>query len=94
MATLEEMDGKLDTIITNIATINQRCVDRGRVLDGHGKTLYGENGLGGVVAKVTTLNGANTTRKEWAMRIISPIISAVLVAAIFGLFVMWKLSGT
>jgi len=94
MTTLEDIDLKLDTVITSIATINQRCIDRGRTIDGHGKTLYGNDGTGGVVAKVNTLNTANKTRKEWAMQIVSPIISALIVAAIFGLFAMWKFSGT
>ena len=92
MASLEIMDGKLDKIIKSIATIEQRCVDRGRTMDGHRKTLYGENGLGGVVAKVNTLNGINTTKKEWAMKILGPIISAFVIAALFGLFAIWKFS--
>lgn len=95
---LADMDGKLDTVLTGIATINQRCLDRGRTIDGHGKTLYGDNGTGGVVAKVNTLNStveteqkSNTTKNEWAMRIIGPIISALVVSAILGGLILWKL---
>jgi hypothetical protein len=92
MASLEEMDGKLDRIITSVAKIEQRCIDRGVTIDGHRKTLYGNDGTGGVVAKVNTLNGINTTKEKWAMRIIGPIISALVIAALFGLFAMWKFS--
>ena len=98
---LNDMDGKLDSVLTGIATINQRCIDRGRAIDGHRKTLYGDNGTGGVVAKVNTLSSVaktakdiNTTKKEWAMRILGPVISGLIVAAVLGLLVMWKLSGT
>lgn len=100
MATLEEMDGKLDMIITSIATIKQRCVDRGKTIDGHRKTLYGNDGTGGVVAKqsqvvqrLDCMNKVETTKKEWAMRIMGPIISGLIVAALLGLLVMWKFSG-
>ncbi len=90
MASLEIMDGKLDKIIESIATIEQRCVDRGKTIEGHRKTLYGNDGTAGVVAKVNTLNGINTTKQKWAMRIIGPIISALIIAALFGLLAIWK----
>jgi hypothetical protein len=96
MATLEDIDGKLDMLITSIATIEQRCVDRGRVIDGHGKTLYGDDGMGGMVSRVNTLSAAklaDTTRKEWAMRIMGHVITALVVAAFLGLLIMWKFSG-
>jgi hypothetical protein len=74
MASLEEIDTKLDVIMKSVAKIEQRCVERGRIIDGHGKTLYGQNGRGGVVATVNKLNGVNKDRKEWIMKIGAAVI--------------------
>ena len=98
MADLETMDGKLDDILQNVATINQRCVDRLRILDGHGKTLYGNDGAGGLVARqnevnlrLKNMNGVAKDRNDWARSIVAPVIAALLVSVIMAAIVIWKI---
>lgn len=97
MADLDVMDGKLDDILQNVATINQRCVDRLRILDGHGKTLYGEDGTGGLVAKqneanlrLKNMNGVAKDRKDWAKSIIAPVIAALIISVVVCALFIWK----
>ena len=77
-----------------IATINQRCVDRGKTIEGHQKTLYGGDGRGGIVATVNKLNNQDANRKALLTKIIASVVSALLVSAILALFAIWKYSGT
>lgn len=94
---LAAIDVKLDTVITSIATINQRCLDKGKTINGHGMTLYGPDGAGGIVVKqnevnlrLKNMNGVNKDRKDWLKSIIAPVIAALLISVIFAAIVIWK----
>ena len=94
---LKDIDTKLDTLIENNATINQRCLDRGNTIDGYGKTLYGGDGAGGIVAKqnenthrLDNMNDVSKDRKDWLKSIIAPVIAALLISAIMAAVVIWK----
>jgi len=97
MATLDEVYEVCSSIKQEIATINQRCVDRGRAIDGHQKTLYGADGAGGVVAKqnktidrLDRMNGTASKKDEWLYRIISPVIVGVVLGIVYALVNLWK----
>lgn len=97
MADLDLMDGKLDDLLISVAAINERCIARGQTIDGHGRTLYGDDGAGGLVAKqnevnlhLKNMNGVAKDRKEWAKSIAAPVIAALLVSAIMAAIVIWK----
>lgn len=90
MATIDDVFKVCNTIQNDIATINQRCKDCQQKIEGHQKTLYGQDGTKGIVARINALNGASKDKREWIMRIASPVISGLIVAAIIAMLYLWK----
>lgn len=98
MATIDEVHDICIEIKQEVAIINQRCVDRGKTIDGHGQTLYGENGTEGVVAKqnsvMQTLRDmakSGAIAEQWRQRIVAPVITALIISTILGGLILWKL---
>jgi len=89
MATIDEVHQVCIVIQKDIATINQRCKDCHKKIEGHQKTLYGENGTRGIVARINVLSGESKDKKEWLMRIASPVIASLITGAILGLIGIW-----
>lgn len=111
MATLESLEAELKNntrIVSNlcesveitnkaIATINERCLNRGQTLDGHTRTLYGDNGAGGIVARVNTLNGdcinkkaANVQVKDFFLGVAQKLIVWGIISVVVFLLYSWK----
>ena len=95
--TVQDNNEKISELCQGIATITQRCIDRGAKIDGHRRTLYGENGTGGVVAKQNTImqkinnmNNNNEDRKDLAKKILMRVVSDLLIVGILALLYMWK----
>ena len=94
---VEKTDGKVSELCIGVAEINQRCLDRLRIMDGHTRTLYGDDGTAGVVArqnkvveKLQNMNGVAKEKHEWSMRILAPVISQIIIAVILAIYVIWK----
>ena len=99
--TLHNLCEQVKTANGNIATIKQKCFDRGVKLDGFNKSLYGEDGLSGVVGKQIKVmqelemnRSAKTTAAERFWRFFDRVASTLVVAAIITLLYMWKTAGT
>ena len=99
MATLESIEGQLLVISSDVASINAREIAMAKIVEGHRRTLYGPNGTQGVVAKQNTvMDTLKTIEKQtlkeeaWKQKILAPVISGLVVAAVLGALMIWKLN--
>jgi len=71
--TQDEHGKKLDRIVTGLTRIETNCTHRLNIIQAHGRTLYGENGRGGIVADVETAlahsASAMESRAMWNRRL-------------------------
>jgi hypothetical protein len=92
-ALVEDMNQKMGNLCVSVGKINERCEAREKILHGHTITLFGEDGTSGVVARQNRILqqfessiNLEKNKQQWKQKIFSPVISAIIVAIITGLF--------
>ena len=85
--------GKVDKVNNSVVAIEERCVARGETIESLKKTLYGEDGASGLVAKQIVAKQVcknmlkNKSRlHEWTLRIVPPVVVAVVLVIIFAVY--------
>ena len=90
---------KVDELCVGVGKINERCDARLKIIDGHTRTLYGQDGTGGIVSKqnsilgrLKNINNITADKKKWTKVIVAPIVVAIIVAIIIAAMTLWKSS--
>lgn len=87
---LKSIDEKLTKLLEWRATMDERCQNRLQILKAHQKTLFGDDGLDGIVSQTNLHTDFITNTRKWQMTIFGGVIVSAIISVAAALISMWK----
>lgn len=90
---VKKIDVKVDKLCNWQGAVEERCQNRASSAAGMKRTVYGDNGRGGLVADVKQLQDCKKETGKWrsfVMGVAKTVVSAVIIAIIMWFILMYK----
>jgi hypothetical protein len=89
---LERIDANVAALLQWQAKMDERCSSRLQILQGHQRTLYGNDGLDGLVTQTNSNCDFIENAKAWQLKVFGGVVAAAIISVGAAILSLWKAS--
>jgi hypothetical protein len=87
---LKRIDANIAALLQWQSKMDERCQNRLQILQGHQRTLYGDDGADGIVAQTNSNSEFIGQARAWQLKIFGGVMAAAIIAVGAAILSLWK----